>query len=59
MMLHPAHELEPPANPVRFKAAKDKINEYVDLGFVTDVVRDEKGYLGFCYDPERFARMRK
>ena len=39
------------------EAAKDKINEYVDLGFVTDVVRDEKGYLGFCYDPERFARI--
>ncbi|SFT43611.1 hypothetical protein [Sedimentitalea nanhaiensis] len=40
------------------EAAKDKINEYVDLRFVTDIVRDEKGYLGFCYDPERFARMR-
>lgn len=39
------------------EAAKDKINEYVDLGFVTDVVRDKKGYLGFCYDPERFARI--
>lgn len=38
-------------------AAKDKINEYVDLGFVTDIVCDEKGYLGFCYDPQRFARI--
>ena len=39
------------------EAAQRTINEYVDLGFVTDVVRDEGGYLGFSYDPERFARM--
>lgn len=39
------------------EAAQRIINEYVDLGFVTDVVRDEGGYLGFSYDPGRFARM--
>ena len=39
------------------EAAQRVINEYVDLRFVTDVVRDDKGYLGFCYDPERFARI--
>lgn len=39
------------------EVAQRIINEYVDLGFVTDVVRDEGGYLGSSYDPGRFARM--
>ncbi|WBU61381.1 hypothetical protein [Paracoccus albus] len=37
------------------EAAQRVINHYIGENFVTDFCRDEKGFLGFCYDPQCFA----
>ncbi|MDN5787161.1 hypothetical protein [Pseudorhodobacter sp.] len=37
------------------EAAQRVINHYIGENFVTDFCRDEKGFFGFCYDPQCFA----